>query len=85
MKERSSNIECTIIGGNQLTFLEESIVPGHLSKDIAEYRQRRPRRGEHKNDRFVTPASVNNLPPTGLPLGCIVCVVISTPSAIAGP
>ena len=43
MKERSSNIECTIVEGNQLVFLEESIVPGNLSNEIAEYRQRRPR------------------------------------------
>ena len=34
MKERSSNIECAIIEDNQLAFLEESMVPGHLARDV---------------------------------------------------
>ena len=61
MKERSPNIECAILEDNQLTFLEELTDKGHLSKNIAESRQRRPRRGEHKNDRFVTSATVSTV------------------------
>ena len=61
MKERSPKIECAILEDNQLTFLEELIVFGHLSKNIVEYRQRRPRRGEHNNDRFVTSATVSTV------------------------